>query len=50
MYLYTTVYTASKPFVSGPYYSSAKHVTSLHTMGDLLMVVDVDERPFSFSR
>lgn len=50
VYLYTTVYTASKPFVSGPYYSSAKHVTSLHSMGELLMVVDVDENPYSFDR
>jgi len=36
--------------VSGPYYSSAKHVTSLHSMGELLMVVDVDENPYSFDR
>ena len=33
VYLYTTTYTASKPFVNGPYYSSAKHVRSLHVMG-----------------
>lgn len=32
VYLYTTVYTASKPFVNGPYYSSAKHVTSMNIM------------------
>jgi hypothetical protein len=50
VYLYTTVYTASKPFVNGPYYSSAKHVTSMNIMEDLLIVVDVDERPYSFDR
>ena len=30
--LYLTVYSASKPFVNGPYPSSAKHVTSMHVM------------------
>ncbi len=50
IYLYTTVYTASKPFVNGPYYSSAKHVTSMHIMEELMILVDVDENPFSFSR
>lgn len=32
IYLYTTVYTATKPFVNGPYFSSAKHVTSMQVM------------------
>jgi hypothetical protein len=50
VYLYTTVYTASKPFVNGPYYSSAQHVTSMHVMDELMMVVDVNERPWSFDR
>ena len=50
IYLYTTVYSASKPFVNGPYYSSAKHVTSMHIMQELLVIVDVDERPFAFDR
>ena len=50
VYLYTTVYSASKPFVNGPFYSSAKHVTSMHVMEELMMVVDVDERPWSFDR
>jgi hypothetical protein len=50
VYLYTTVYTASKPFVNGPYYSSAKHVTSMHVMEDLMIIVDVDENPWSFDR
>jgi hypothetical protein len=50
VYLYTTVYTASKPFVNGPYYSSAQHVTSMHVMDELLAIVDVDERPWSFDR
>ena len=50
MYLYTTVYTASKPFVNGPYYSSAKHVRSLHVLGELVILVDVDENPFGLSR
>lgn len=50
VYLYTTVHTASKPFVNGPYPSSAKHVTSMHIMEDLLIIVDVDERPWSFDR
>jgi hypothetical protein len=50
VYLYTTVFTASKPFVNGPYYSSAKHVTSMHVMNDLMVIVDVDERPWTFDR
>lgn len=50
VYLYTTVYTASKPFVNGPYYSAAQHVTSMHIMQELMIVVDVDERPWSFDR
>lgn len=50
VYLYTTVYTASKPFVNGPYYSSAQHVTSMHVMEELMIVVDVNERPWSFDR
>jgi hypothetical protein len=50
VYLYTTFYTASKPFASGPYYSSAKHVTSMHIMEDLMILVDVDENPFNFNR
>lgn len=50
VYLYTTVYTASKPFVNGPYYSSAKHVTSMNIMEELMIIVDVDERPYSFDR
>lgn len=50
VYLYTTVYTPSKPFVNGPYYSAAKHVTSMHVMEELMIVVDVDERPWAFDR
>jgi hypothetical protein len=42
VYLYTTVYTASKPFVNGPFYSSAMHVTSMHIMEELMIIVDVD--------
>ena len=44
VYLYQTVYSASKPFVMGPYYSSAKHVTSMKLHMDLMIIVDVDER------
>lgn len=50
VYLYTTVYTASKPFVNGPYYSTAQHVTSMHVMEELMIVVDVDENPWAFDR
>ena len=50
VYLYTTVYSSFKPFVLGPYYSSAKHVTGLGITQDLLMVVDVDERPWTKDR
>ena len=50
VFLYMTTYTASKPFVNGPYPSSAKHVTSMHVMEELMIIVDVDERPWSFDR
>lgn len=50
VYLYTTVYTASKPFVNGPYYSSAKNVLGMHLMEDILVLVDVDENPWRSSR
>ena len=45
IYLYTTTYTSFKPFVNGPFYSGAKYVNGLHTMEDILVLVDVDENP-----
>lgn len=40
----------SKPFVLGPYASSAKRVASMQTLGDLFILVDVDEDPSILSR
>lgn len=50
VYLYTTYYNSFKPFVSGPQYSSAKHVIGLGITQDLLMLVDVDEKPWQRDR
>jgi len=50
IYLYTTTYTSFKPFVNGPFYSGAKHVSGLHIMEDILVLVDVDENPEHMSR
>ena len=50
IYLYTTTYTSFKPFVNGPFYSGAKQVSSLHIMEDILVLVDVDEKPENLMR
>lgn len=50
IYLYTTTYTSFKPFVNGPFYSGAKHVSGLHIMEDILVLVDVDENPEHMNR
>lgn len=40
----------SKPFVMGPYASSAKRTAGMQTIGDLFILVDVDEDPSILSR
>lgn len=42
IYLYVTTMTSAKPFVQGPFYSGATAVANLMTMGQLLVLVDVD--------
>jgi hypothetical protein len=44
------VYSASKPFVNGPYYSSAKNALGIHIIEDIMIIVDVDENPWELKR
>lgn len=48
--LYMTSLIPSKPFVMGPYQSSARRTAGMQTIGDLFILVDVDEHPSLLSR
>jgi len=43
VYLYMTSLTSDKPFANGPHPSSAKRVAGIQTIGDIFIIVDVDE-------
>lgn len=45
-----TSLTSDKPFVNGPHPSGAKRVAGMQTIGDLFILVDVDEEPSRMSR
>jgi hypothetical protein len=50
VFLYMTSLVNEKPFVSGPFTSSARRAAGIQNMGELIFVIDVDEEPSVLAR